>query len=144
MEKTFSIERTYDAPVSKVWRALTDKKQMKQWYFDVPDFEPAVGNEFHFSGQGNKGEKYIHLCKIVEIVPEKKLSYSWQYEGYPGKSVVTFELFSEGNKTRLKLTHAGLETFAQDNSDFAEENFAKGWTYITGTSLHNFLQKNEE
>ncbi|MCW3114716.1 MAG: hypothetical protein JWR18_3112, partial [Segetibacter sp.] len=56
-----------------------------------------------------------------------------------GNSVVTFELFDEGSKTRLKLTHAGLETFPANIPDFAKENFAEGWTYITGTSLSNFL-----
>ena len=29
--------------VQKVWQALTDKSQMKEWYFDIPDFELRVG-----------------------------------------------------------------------------------------------------
>src|SRR5205085_2254044 len=40
------IERTYDAPLEKVWRALTDETQMKQWYFPtMPAFKPVVGFE---------------------------------------------------------------------------------------------------
>ncbi len=35
-DEPFIIERTYNAPVSKVWSAITDKDQMKQWYFDIP------------------------------------------------------------------------------------------------------------
>jgi uncharacterized protein YndB with AHSA1/START domain len=83
----------------------------------------------------------LHLCKITEVVIGKKLSYSWRYDGYEGNSFVTFELFPEGNKTRLKLTHKGLETFPINNPDFAKENFIDGWTYITGTSLKEFLEK---
>jgi hypothetical protein len=41
----------------------------------------------------------------------------WQFGG-------SFELFREGDQTRLKLTHAGLETFPP-LTDFAKENFSK-------------------
>jgi uncharacterized protein YndB with AHSA1/START domain len=136
----FIIERTYNAPVSKVWKAITDKDEMKQWYFDLAEFKPVVGFEFQFTGEGHKGEKYLHLCKITDVVPGKKLTYSWRYDGYEGNSFVTFELFEEGNKTRLKLTHEGLETFPANNPDFAKESFAEGWTYIIGKSLSEFVE----
>ncbi len=60
---------------------------------------------------------------------------------YQGNSTVTFELFEEGDKTRLKLTHEGLETFPEHKKDFAKESFTEGWTYITGTSLKAFVEK---
>ena len=136
----FVIERTYNAPVEKVWKALTDKEQMKQWYFDIAAFKPEVGFEFSFEG-GSEEKTYTHLCKILEVIPNKKLSYSWRYKDYEGNSVVMFELFDEGGKTRLKLTHAGLETFPKNNKDFGKESFAQGWTHIIGTSLKNFAEK---
>ena len=137
----FTIERTYQAPVKKVWEALTDKTKMKQWYFDLSEFRAEVGFEFSFAGQGSKGEKYIHLCKILEVIQNKKISFSWTYKDYQGYSVVTFELFEEGkDQTRLKLTHAGLETFP-GTGDFAPTSFEAGWTSLIGTSLKNFLDK---
>lgn len=134
----FIIERTYQAPVEKVWNAISDRDQMKQWYFDLAAFKPEVGFEFQF--EGGKEQIYVHLCKVVEVIPGRKLKYSWRYKGYEGNSFVTFELFPEGNKTRLKLTHEGLETFPT-NPDFAKKNFATGWTQIIGTSLKEFLEK---
>ncbi|MGI8950572.1 MAG: SRPBCC family protein [Chitinophagaceae bacterium] len=136
----FVIERTYNAPVEKVWNALTDKNQMKQWYFDIVDFKPEVGFEFTFTG-GSESKKYVHLCKITAVIPNKKLNYSWRYKDYEGNSIVTFELFDEGNKTKLRLTHEGLETFPQNNPDFAKESFMAGWTHIIGTSLKEFVEK---
>lgn len=135
----FVIERVYDAPVTKVWQAITDKDQMKQWYFDIESFKAEPGFEFQFYG-GSEEMKYLHLCKIIEVIPEKKLSYSWKYKDYPGESIVTFELFSEDSGTRVKLTHAGLETFPQDKKDFAKESFAAGWTHIIGTGLKEFVE----
>ncbi len=134
------IERTYNAPVEKVWQSITDREQMKQWYFDIATFEPKVGFEFSFTG-GTEEHSYLHLCKITEVIPYKKLAYSWRYEGYTGNSLVTFELFDEGDKTRLKLTHEGLGTFPSTDPNFDKESFAKGWTYIVGTSLPSFFEK---
>ena len=133
------IEQTYNASIDKIWKAITDKDQMKEWYFSLDEFKPEVGFEFQFYGEGHKGEKYLHLCKITEVVPQQKLQYSWTYKGYEGYSLLTFELF-EGETTKLRLTHEGVETFP-DSPDFARESFVKGWTYITGTSLKNFLEK---
>lgn len=136
----FVIERTFDAPIERVWRAITDKDEMKQWYFDIEKFEPEAGFEFKFYG-GNEGRKFTHLCQVTEVIVGKKLTYSWRYEGYEGNSFVTFELFAEGSSTRLKLTHKGLETFPTDNPDFVKENFVAGWTYIIGSSLKEFVDK---
>lgn len=139
MDQAFVIERSYNAPASKVWKAITGKTEMKKWYFDIDPFEAVEGFEFQFYGMGSKGEKFLHLCKIIEVVENKRLKYSWRYDIYPGNSVVTFELFEEGDKTRLKLTHEGLETFPQDNEDFAKESFAKGWTELIGKMLPEYL-----
>jgi Activator of Hsp90 ATPase homolog 1-like protein len=54
--------------------------------------------------------------------------------------MVTFELFEEGKKTKLRLTHAGIETFDQANSDFAKKNFEGGWTAILDNSLKVYLE----
>lgn len=135
----FVIERIFKAPVSQVWKAITDKDEMKQWYFDLETFKPEVGFEFQFSA-GSEEKKYLHICKITEVIPQKKLTYSWRYEGYEGLSFVCFELFPEGdNSTRLKLTHSGLETFPQIPG-FMKENFAAGWTEIIGTSLKKYVE----
>lgn len=135
----FVIERMYNASVENVWKAITDKDQMKQWYFDLAAFRAEPGFEFSFTA-GEDEKQYLHHCKITAVEPGKKLSYSWRYEGYAGNSFVTFELFAENDQTKLKLTHAGLETFPATNPDFAKENFAAGWTEIIGTSLKKFVE----
>jgi uncharacterized protein YndB with AHSA1/START domain len=136
------IERIFNAPVSKVWEAITDNNKMKEWYFDLEEFKLVVGFEFKFYG-GTEENRYLHLCKITEVISGKKLTYSWKYDGYPGQSFVTFELFAEGNKTRLKLTHEGLESFPSDNPDFDRKNFAAGWNDIIGKSLKEYVEKVE-
>ena len=132
------IERTFNAPIARVWKALTDVDDMRRWYFDLKEFKPEAGFEFEFTVE-HEGFKYSHLCKITEVIPQKKLAYTWRYEGHEGDSLVTFELFADGDKTRLKLTHEGLETFPKTPS-FARKNFEAGWTAIIGSELRQFLE----
>jgi uncharacterized protein YndB with AHSA1/START domain len=132
------VEEDFNVPVNKVWRALTDKNKMQHWYFDVSDFKAEPGFEFHFNG-GSEGKTFVHLCKIIEVIPEQKLSYSWRFQGFEGNSLLIFELFPRGNKTHLKLTHEGLGTFA-GQPEFAKENFRIGWKQIIGTALKNYLE----
>lgn len=128
-----------NAPVERVWKAITDTGDMKQWYFDMKGFKPEIGTEFRFYGE-KEDKKFLHLCRVTEAEVNKKLSYTWMYEEHPVETLVHFELFPEGNKTRLRLTHEGLEKFPQDG-DYAKENFVTGWTELIEKSIKSFLEK---
>ena len=133
------VERVFDAPVERVWQALTNKEELKHWSFDIPDFEPEEGYEFTFNGQNQNGVK-THYCRITEVVEQQRLAYSWRYPGIKGVSWVTWELFPEGRKTRLRLTHAGLEKLAYAGADYRRQNFETGWGNIFGR-LATWLQR---
>jgi uncharacterized protein YndB with AHSA1/START domain len=137
--KPLIVERTYNAPVEKVWDAITDSTKMKSWYFDIDGFKPEVGTKFSFYAECDNVQ-YLHLCEVTEAEPQKKLTYSWKYADYPGESYVIWELFPEDGKTRLVLTHRGLETFP-DHKDFTRNSFTEGWTYFLDTALNDFLEK---
>jgi len=132
------VERVFNAPVARVWQALTDVNQMREWYFDLKEFKPDVGFEFEFVVE-HEGNNYHHLCKVTEVIPQKKIGYTWRYKGEPGDSLVTFNLFPEGEQTRLKITHTGIETFPKTPA-YERKNFEMGWTAIA-TELEQSLQK---
>jgi uncharacterized protein YndB with AHSA1/START domain len=136
------MERTLNAPVARVWKALTDVDQMRQWYFDLKEFKPQVGFEFEFVVE-HEGNSYHHLCRVTDVIPEKKIAYTWRYKGESGDSLVTFELSPEGDKTRLKLTHTGIETFPKTPA-YAWKNFEGGWTALIDSELRQFVEKPEE
>ena len=136
------MERTLNAPVARVWKALTDVDQMRQWYFDLKEFRPQVGFEFEFVVE-HEGNTYHHLCRVTDVIPETKIAYTWRYKGEPGDSLVTFELAPEDDKTRLKLTHTGIETFPKTPA-YARKNFEAGWTAIIGSELKEFVEKKQK
>jgi uncharacterized protein YndB with AHSA1/START domain len=135
------VERTFNVPADLVWNAITDYDQMKQWYMkDLQSFKPVVGFETEFTISHNS-KKFPHIWKVTEVVPGRKITYDWRFRGNPGISFVTFELFPEGAKTKLRLTHSGLETFdPKNNPDLARKNYLEGWTQL-GAELEKFLEK---
>jgi len=104
----------------------------------LKEFKAEVGFEFEFTVE-HEGTSYRHLCKITEVIPQKKIAYTWRYAGEEGDSLVTFELFADGDKTRLRLTHEGLETFPKLPA-YARAKFEAGWTEIIGSSLKQFVE----
>jgi uncharacterized protein YndB with AHSA1/START domain len=136
------VERTLNAPVTRVWKALTDVDQMREWYFDLKEFKPQVDFEFEFSVE-HEGTTYHHLCRVTEVIPEKKIAYTWRYKSEPGDSLVTIELIAEGDNTRLKLTHTGIESFPRTPA-YARKNFEQGWTAIIGTELKQFVEQSKK
>ena len=133
------LERTLNAPVARVWKALTEIDQMRAWYFDLKEFKPEVGFEFEFIVE-HEGNSYHHLCRVIEVLPERKIAYTWRYKGEQGDSLVTFQLSPQGERTRLKLTHTGIETFPRTPA-YARKNFQNGWKAIVDSELRPFVER---
>lgn len=117
-----------NAAPERVWKAITDSNERNQWYMNM-DLKPEVGHEFEFTVE-HEGNTWVHLCRVTEVIPNKKLSHTWRYKGIAGDTLLTFELTPEGENTRFKLTHEGLETFPTDIPGLAVENFDTGWEHF--------------
>ena len=135
------VEQIYNAPIALVWKAITEKDQMRQWFFEaMTEFEPAVGFETQFDVEC-EGQIFPHQLKVTEVVPEEKIVYGWRYGGFPGDSSVTWELSESSDGTKLMLSHRGQETFAQDNPIFSREAGEAGWGYFLHDSLKAYLAR---
>ena len=134
------LERTFDAPIAEVWKAITGKEEMRQWYFDIKAFKPEVGFEFTFTAE-HEDKKYVHYCRVTDVIPGRRLAYTWRHRNIPGISLLTFELSPEGGKTKLRLTHEGLENFANAGPDFTRGSYTQGWTYFMDKALKEFLAR---
>jgi len=139
-ENVIVIQRV-NAPVEKVWSAITNKAQMKEWYYDIPDFELGLHNEFNFYEPGG-ANKYHHQGEILEVIPNEKFKYSWSYpEISKERTIVKWELEKRGDETEITLTHKGLENLDHLGEDFQMESFEKGWLGIVGHRLKAFVEK---
>ena len=134
------VEQDFKVTITKLWDALTDLRLMQKWYFDnIPNFNAKVGFETKFTVLSD-GKEFIHLWKITDVVPYKKISYNWKYENYPGNSEVVFELFEEGEIVRLKVTVFVYEDFPDEIHEFKRESCISGWNYFIQERLKNYFE----
>lgn len=135
------IEQTFNTSKKNVWDAITVLDQMKQWFFDnIDSFEPVAGFETRFDIQV-EDRIFPHVWKLTEVVPLKRITYDWRYDGYPGSSIVVFELNEEGNRTKLRLTSTVIESFPDDIPEFTRESGIEGWSYFIKKSLKEYIEK---
>jgi len=138
-EEPVVVEETFSAPINDVWKAITDINQMRLWYFDnIPDFKPEVGFETQFNVKSEE-RNFLHLWKVTEVIPGKKITYTWKFEEYTGDGFVTFELFKQNDHTKLKLTNQVVEDYPDDIPEFTRESCMAGWTYFINQRLKEFL-----
>jgi len=114
MLRTIQHQFTFPHPPEVVWEYLTDAELLAQWLMPS-DFKPIVGHKFQFNARpkikiGFDGRIY---CQVLEIVPHKKLVYSWKggmSKEHPSlDSTVTWTLTHAGENTILHLEHAGFK-----------------------------------
>lgn len=134
------VNRIFPVNPELLWCALTEKERLKEWFVGLDEFRAEVGFRFSFSGGPSEDRQYLHLCAITQAIPNQLLAFSWEYDGYPGCTFVSFNLTRNGSGTLLTLSHTGLDTFPAENPDFAHENFSEGWNDIINISLNEYIK----
>ncbi|MDR6942121.1 SRPBCC family protein [Mucilaginibacter pocheonensis] len=113
MKKIIKHEFFFSHPIETVWEYLTKPELMEQWLMKN-DFQPTVGADFQFRTGPIPSLDFdgIFYCRVLEIIPFKKLSYSWKSGPGGGDitldSVVTWKLEPKDKGTNLLLEHSGF------------------------------------
>ena len=126
---SLSIVRKLDAAPAKVWRAITEPEFLKRWMAPGDDFkipvaevELRVGGHYHIIMHSPDGQVHDVSGSYREIVPNRKLVYTWAWKTTPDRqSVVTIALRASGTGTELTLRH---EEFADAE---ARDHHQMGW-----------------
>ena len=115
MTQVIKHQYFFSHPVEMVWAYLTTSELMTQWLMKN-DFQPVVGSDFQFTTGPIPSLNFdgIIYCKVLEIVPFKKLVYSWK--GGPGNGVITLDSVVEW---KLETRDKGTELFLE-HSGFSE------------------------
>ena len=113
MTQSINHQFFFPHPPEMVWEYLTNAELMAQWLMKN-DFLPIVGHDFQFRTNPIPSLDFdgIVYCTVLEIIPFKKLSYSWKSGPGGGKitidSVVVWKLESKDKGTDLLLEHSGF------------------------------------
>lgn len=139
--KPIIVEETYSASIQKVWSAITEVEQMRKWSFAMlQDFKAEVGFETQFVVV-NEGRTFTHCWKVLEVIPYKKIVTQWYFSEYDGDGHVTYDLFEEGDKTKVRLTSVVTKAYPDDIPEFKRESGVGGWNYFIKQQLKNYLEK---
>lgn len=126
---TLDITRSIDinAPVEKVWAALTESDLISQWFGDTCELDATAGGTGHFGWTEHGADFRV----VVELADRPKtLVYRWARESgvdpVPGNStVVRFDLTELAGGTRLTLLETGFDEL--DDPATAHGENTQGW-----------------
>ena len=138
-EEPIIVEATFSAPPERVWQAITDPEEMRQWYFkQIEDFRPEPGFESKFT-VALEERSFEHLWKIVEVEEGRSISYTWRYTEYPGNSHVSMQLSPAGAGSHFRLEDVVTEDFPDGIPEFEREAGVEGWNYLIKEALKAHL-----
>ena len=129
MTKTISHRYFFPHPKERVWEYLTKSELLEQWLMKN-DFKPVVGHDFQFRTNAIPalGFDGICYCKVLELIPYKKLSYSWKGGSGEGEitldTIVVWNLVPTDEGTELFLEHSG---FGKGESVSFYSGMTDGW-----------------
>lgn len=136
------VEQNINAPVDKVWKAITSVDRMRKWFFEnIPDFKPVVGFKTEFEVESGD-RKFTHLWEVIEAIPNKVIKYTWRYKEYPGDSYVSFGIEQKTDSVTVKITVNITEDFPEDIPEFKRESCIGGWQYFIQGRLKDYLENN--
>jgi uncharacterized protein YndB with AHSA1/START domain len=111
---------------AKVWRALTDPTLLAEWLLPAVGFTLAPGATFTFNAPPQPGWDGVVNCRVVDIEPQKKLTYRWVVGDLD--TIVTFTLTPTASGTRLVIVQSGFKPDQKNNWGGARY----GWRMMGG------------
>lgn len=141
-KRSLQIKKFINASCARVYDAWTDPAQLRQWF--GPEnvhtrnitADVRIGGKYRWDLTSPEGEEMSAFGEYKELVPGKKIVFTWQWdddEAWENRtSVVTIELFERGSGTELQLTHEQLP------SEESRDRHKEGWNSLLDR-LEQFL-----
>ena len=117
-----------DAPIQKVWNALTQPTLVKQWQYGsdlITDW--IVGNEIRFRNEW-EGQVFEQWGTVLEVIPNQKIKYSLffprpELENKPENYfIMSYILTEENQKVKLEILQEDNRPGAIQEEPQGEEN----------------------
>ena len=123
------------APVSRVWRALTDYREFGDW-FKVKLEGPFVAGQVARGQITHPGYEHVQMQMVVQTIePERLFSFTWHPYGIDPKvdysketpTLVEFRLEKSAVGTLLEVTESGFDKVPKERRDEAFRMNDNGW-----------------
>jgi uncharacterized protein YndB with AHSA1/START domain len=141
---SLKVVRFITVPANRVYDAWTDPAQLRQWFGPENvrtrniSADVRVGGKYRWELTSPEGEEMSAFGEYKELVPGKKIVFTWQWdddEAWENRtSIVTIELFERGGGTELRLRHEQLP------SEESRDRHNEGWNSLLDR-LEQFVSK---
>lgn len=120
---SLTIERDFDADPERVWRALTDSRELAAWFWPprlaaAVETDPREGGRYRIASEAS-GMAVAGEYRSVDR--PRALSGTWRWDGEDDETLVSIELTPAAEGTHLRLSHEGFR------SAEARDEHAQGW-----------------
>lgn len=129
-DREIRIERTFDAPRDRVWRAFTDPKLLAQWWgrgnkLVIEKFELERGGHWRFVEHGPEG-KHGFEGRFREVTPQDRIVQTFEWDGMPAYVIIeTLELTDLGDG-RTKVVTLSLFHTTEERDGMLESGMEEG------------------
>ncbi len=129
-DREIRIERVFDAPRDRVWRAMTDPKLVAQWWgrgnkLVIEKLEVKRGGRWRFVEHAPDGVTGFE-GRYREVTPQDRVVQTFEWDGMPGHVIVeTMDLTDLGDG-RTKLVTVSLFHTAEERDGFLQSGMEGG------------------
>ncbi|HSG66454.1 MAG TPA: SRPBCC domain-containing protein [Gammaproteobacteria bacterium] len=125
---TLTLTERFDAPVERVFGAWASSAQIQRWFgpgkvrVQAADVDFRLGGRYRIAMRDTDGAEHVAIGEYREIVPNRRLAFTWQWEGSDAVTFVELEFHALGaGGSELKLVHTRFATEEQ------RDHHGQGW-----------------
>lgn len=130
-EDSLYIERVYPASVEKVFSCFVEIDIAKQWMApgkmkcSILVMDVVPGGSYQLIMENEEGQQHIAKGEYTDVIINKRLAYTWQWEGGDGPvTEVEIDFIEEDAGCKVIFKHHGFATAE------AAKSHSEGWGSI--------------
>jgi uncharacterized protein YndB with AHSA1/START domain len=129
-EREIHVERIFNAPRDRVWRAMTEPELLAQWWgrgnkLVIEKYELERGGHWRFVEHTDHGA-FGFEGRFREIIPPERLVLTFEFDGMPGHVVVNFMTLEDLGDGRTKLIAESLFLTKEDRDGMMSSGMEQG------------------
>jgi uncharacterized protein YndB with AHSA1/START domain len=129
-DREIRIERTFNAPRERVWRAMTDPELVAQWWgrgnkLVIERMEVSKGGHWRFVEHGPDG---VHGFegRYREVTPPERLVYTFEWDGMPAYVVIETVVLEDVGDGRTRVVNTSLFHTTEERDGMLSSGMEQG------------------
>jgi len=129
-DREIRIERIFNAPRDRVWKAMTDPKLVAQWWgrgnkLVIERFEVQRGGHWRFVEHSDHGEQGFE-GRFREVTPPERIVQTFEWDGMPGHVAVETMTLEDLGDDRTRLVTTSLFHTTQERDGMLQSGMEGG------------------